>query len=491
MQKDQIAPKPGTAREPAQPARREPVDLAFMPIRQLAELIRTRQVSPVELAQLYLERCQTYDPKLHCIVTLTDKLALGQAQQAENEVMKGRYRGPLHGIPWGAKDLLATRGIPTTWGAKPYENQVFDYDATVVERLRKAGAVLIAKLSMGELAQGPRWFRETTRNPWDTTRASSGSSAGPGAATSAGLVAFSIGTETLGSIISPASTCGIVGLRPTFGRVSRYGAMALSWSMDKIGPMCRSVADCALVLRAIHGPDGRDPTVADAPFRWNPATPISSLRVGYVKAEFDAVQDEEPRRIFSDALEVLKSQGARIEPIELPDYPYQGINTILSCEAAAAFDELTRSGNLEQLAGQGRGDWPNTFRSYRLVPAVDYIKAQRVRTLLMRDAAKLMEKIDVFVSPGNSFIPRPIGAPPPEPPPAATHPGGAPRPGGNRTLIMTNLTGHPSVVVPCGFRQSLPIGLMFTGNLFDEGAALRLALAYESATEWHKKRPPL
>jgi Asp-tRNA(Asn)/Glu-tRNA(Gln) amidotransferase A subunit family amidase len=491
MQKKPTSLNTGVPRKPAKPASPDPVDLAFMPVHHLAELVRTRQVSPVELVRLYLERCRTYDPKLHCIVTLTDKLALEQAKAAEAEIMKGRYRGPLHGIPWGAKDLLATKGIPTTWGAKPYENQVFDYDATVVERLRKAGAVLVAKLSMGELAQGPRWFRETTRNPWDTSRASSGSSAGPGAATSAGLVGFSIGTETLGSIISPSSTCGVVGLRPSFGRVSRHGAMALSWSMDKIGPMCRSVTDCALVLKAIYGPDGHDPTVAEAPFGWNPATPISSMRIGYVKAEFDAIQDEEPRKIFSDALNVLKAQGARLEPIELPDYPYQGINIILSCEAAAAFDELTRSGKLEELAAQGRGDWPNTFRSYRLVPAVDYIKAQRVRTMLMRDAAKVTEKVDVFLSPGNSFIPRPIGTPPPEPPPAATRPAGGPRPGANRTLIMTNLTGHPSVVVPCGFRQGLPIGLIFTSNLYDEGAALRLALAYESATEWHKRRPPL
>jgi Asp-tRNA(Asn)/Glu-tRNA(Gln) amidotransferase A subunit family amidase len=478
-----------TAKPKPKPA---PQDLAFMSVQQLSELIRTRQVSPVELTKLYLDRCRTYDPKLHCIVTFTEELAMQQAKKAEAEIAKGKYRGPLHGIPWGAKDLLATKGIPTTWGAKPYENQIFDYDATVVERLTKAGAVLIAKLSMGELAQGGRWFRETTRNPWDTTRGSSGSSAGPGAATSAGLVGFSIGTETLGSIISPATTCGVVGLRPTFGRVSRHGAMALSWSMDKIGPMCRTVADCATVLKAIYGPDGQDPTVVNTPFRWDPMLPVSKLRVGYVKAEFEAIQDEEPKKIFGAALDVLKNAGAKLEPIELPDYPYQGIVSILSCEAAAAFDELTRSGKLDQLVGQGRGDWPNTFRTYRLVPAVDYIKAQRVRTMLMRDAAKVMEKIDVFVSPGSSFIPRPLGSPPPEPPPAAERrPAGPPRGGGNRTLVMTNLTGHPSVVVPCGFRQGLPIGLIFSSNLFDEGAALRLALAYESATDWHKRRPPI
>jgi Asp-tRNA(Asn)/Glu-tRNA(Gln) amidotransferase A subunit family amidase len=246
------------------------------------------------------------------------------------------------------------------------------------------------------------------------------------------------------------------------------------------------------VLKAIYGPDGQDPTVVNTPFRWDPMLPVSKLRVGYVKAEFEAIQDEEPKKIFGTALDVLKNAGAKLEPIELPDYPYQGIVSILSCEAAAAFDELTRSEKLDQLVGQGRGDWPNTFRTYRLVPAVDYIKAQRVRTMLIRDAAKVMQKIDVFVSPGSSFIPRPLRSPPPEPPPAAERkPAGPPRGGGNRTLVMTNLTGHPSVVVPCGFRQGLPIGLIFTSNLFDEGAALRLALAYESATEWHKKRPPI
>jgi Asp-tRNA(Asn)/Glu-tRNA(Gln) amidotransferase A subunit family amidase len=466
-------------------------DLAFMTVTQLSRLVRTRRVSPAELARLYLSRCTTYDPRLHCVVTLTEELAMKQARKAEEEIARGRYRGPLHGIPWGAKDLFATKGIPATWGALPYKDQVFDYDATVVTRLREAGAVLVAKLSMGELAQGARWFRETTRNPWDTTRSSSGSSAGPGAATAAGLVGFSIGTETLGSIISPSSTCGIAGLRPTFGRVSRHGAMALSWSMDKVGPMCRGVQDCALVLKAIQGPDGLDPTVAEAPFRWNPSRAISTMKVGFVQAEFDAIQEEEPKKIFNDALQELKSLGARLEPVELPDYPYEGLRAILSCEAAAAFDELTRGGKLELLKGQSRGDWPNTFRSYRMVPAVDYIKAQRVRTMLIKDAITVTEKFDVFVAPGLSNIPRPVDAPPEPPSAAAASRPATPARSANRTLVMTNLTGHPSVVVPCGFRQGLPVGLVFVSNLFDEGAALRLALAYESATEWHKKRPPL
>jgi Asp-tRNA(Asn)/Glu-tRNA(Gln) amidotransferase A subunit family amidase len=462
-----------------------------MPLGRLAELVRLRQVSPVELTRLYLQRCRKYNARLHCVVTFTEELALKQAQQAESEIVKGKYRGPLHGIPWGAKDLLATRGIPTTWGARPYENQVFDYDATVVQRLHSAGAVLIAKLSMGELAQGPRWFRETTRNPWDPSRPSSGSSAGSAAATAAGLVGFSIGTETLGSIVSPASTCGVTGLRPTFGRVSRHGAMALSWSMDKIGPICRAVEDCAAVLRAISGPDGQDPTVVEAPFRWNPARLIEKMRIKYVQAEFEAIQEDETRKIYSEALDTIRKLGARLEPVELPDYPYQGLRAILSCEAAAAFDELTRSGRLDQLVNQGRGDWPTTFRSYRLVPAVDYIKALRVRSMLMQDAAKLMNGIDVFVAPANPGVPRPVGAPPPETPPAAPRSPSPPRGNPFRSLTMTNLTGHPTVVVPCGFRQGLPLGLSFVSSLFDEGAALRLALGYQGATDWHKRRPPV
>ena len=255
----------------------------------LAGLVQKRDVSSTDLTKMYLGRLKTYGPKLTCVVTLTEELALAQAAQADKEIRAGRYKGPLHGIPWGAKDLLATKGIPTTWGAAPYQNQVIDHDATVVERLREAGAMLVAKLSLGALAQGDNWFRGQTKNPWNG-RGSSGSSAGPGSATAAGLVGFAIGTETRGSIISPSAVNGVVGLRPTYGRVSRYGAMALSWTMDKIGPMCRSVEDCALVFNAIYGPDGRDDTVVDAPFTWNPDIPLSKLRVGYIKTEFEAAQ---------------------------------------------------------------------------------------------------------------------------------------------------------------------------------------------------------
>src|SRR6266498_4253277 len=294
-------------------------DLAFATVPQLAELIRTKKVSSLELTKMYLARLKRYGPKLLCVVTLTEDLAMKQAQDADNDLKRGKYRGPLHGIPWGAKDLLATKGIKTTWGAEPYRNQMIDYDATVVERLRNAGAVLVAKLSMGALAQGPKWFGGVTRNPWNPNEdraGSSGSSAGPASATAAGLVGFSIGTETLGSIVSPSSTCGVTGLRPTYGRVSRYGAMGLSWTMDKIGPICRGVEDCAAALNAIYGPDHRDLTVGDAPFNWESGTPLASMKIGYIKTEFDQQQDPERKTIYQQALDALKSAGANLQPIE-------------------------------------------------------------------------------------------------------------------------------------------------------------------------------
>ncbi len=440
-------------------------DLAFATVTQLAELIRTRQVSPVELTKMYLARLKRYGPKLHCVVTLTEELALEQAAQAESEIKRGQYRSPLHGIPWGAKDLFATKGIPTTWGAEPYRDQVIDYDATVIERLREAGAVLVAKLSMGALAQGPRWFGGVTRNPWqveDERTGSSGSSAGSAAATSAGLVGFSLGTETLGSIISPSSRCGVVGLRPTYGRISRYGAMGLSWTMDKIGPICRGVEDCAVVLEAIYGPDERDLTVADVPFTWSPEAPISKMRIGYLKAEFERGSDEQ-KAVYKEALDALRSAGARLEPLELPQFSTQSLRIILSAEASAAFDDLTRSGGINQLSGQGPGDWPNTFRTSRFIPAVEYLRAQRARTLLMREMDKLMEQWDVFVSPAP----------------------------GSSSLLLTNLTGHPAVALPCGFVRGLPQALMFTGRLYDEGSPLRVALAFERATKWHTMHPKM
>jgi Asp-tRNA(Asn)/Glu-tRNA(Gln) amidotransferase A subunit family amidase len=450
-------------------------DLAFATVPQLSELIRTRRISSTELTKMYLARLKKYGDKLLCVVTLTEDLALKQAAAADAEIKRGKYRGPLHGIPWGAKDLFATKGIKTTWGAEPYRDQVIDYDSTVVERLNEAGAVLVAKLSMGALAQGARWFAGVTRNPWQPDEAqtgSSGSSAGPAAATAAGLVGFSIGTETLGSIVSPSSRCGCTGLRPTYGRVSRYGAMGLSWTMDKIGPICRGVEDCAAALNAIYGPDGKDITVGDAPFNWNGDTNISTLRIGYLKTEFDGpttppgneqqrAQAEQRRALYKTALEVLARAGAKLTPIELPKLPAGALRFILTAEAAAAFDDITRDGRVNQLSGQSPGDWPNTFRTSRFIPAVEYLRAQRARTLLIREMETLMSQWDVFVSPAP----------------------------GSASLLVTNLTGNPAVVVPCGFVNELPVAIMFTGGVYDEVAPLRVALAFERATKWHEMHP--
>src|SRR6266404_8784556 len=441
-------------------------EVAFFTATQLAELVRTRQVTSTDLTRMYLGRLKRFGPKLLCVVTLTEELALKQAAEADSEIKQGKYRGPLHGIPCGIKDLFATKGIKTTWGAEPFRDQMIDYDSTVVERLRNAGAVLVAKLSMGALAQGGRWFAGVTRNPWQVDEdriGSSGSSAGPASATAAGLVGFSIGTETLGSIVSPASRCGCSGLRPTYGRVSRYGAMGLSWTMDKIGPICRGVEDLAAVLSAIYGPDHRDITVGDAPFNWAPDVPLSKMRIGYLKAEFEAGDNEKQKALYKEALDAIRTAGANLEPIELPKFSTGSLRVILVAEAAAAFDDITRDGRVNQLSGQAPGDWPNTFRTSRFIPAVEYIRAQRARTLLMREMDKLMSKWDVFVSPAP----------------------------GSASLLVTNLTGHPQVCVPAGFVDNLPRSIMFTGGLYDEAAPLRVALAYERATKWHTMHPKM
>ncbi|NBO63478.1 MAG: amidase [Acidobacteria bacterium] len=438
-------------------------DLAFCTVTQLAELIRTRRVTSLELTEMYLSRLKKHGERLLCVVTLTEELARRQAVEADREIASGLYRGPLHGIPCGVKDLFATKGVPTTWGAEPYREQLIDEDATVIERLRSAGAVLVAKLSMGALAQGGRWFRGMTRNPWqpdETTIGSSGSSAGSAAATAAGLVGFAIGTETLGSIVSPSARCGVTGLRPTYGRISRFGAMALSWTMDKIGPICRGVEDCAIVLHALYGPDGRDLTVGEAAFKWNPLRPLGRLRIGYLKNEFDQ-GDEKRKGLYHSALDTLRQAGANLLPLELPKFETQSLRIILSAEAAAAFDDITRDGRIGQLSGQGPGDWPNTFRTSRFIPAVEYLRAQRARRLLMIEMDRLMRQWDVFVSPAP----------------------------GSASLLITNLTGHPAVVTPCGFIDNLPQSIMFTGKIYDEGSPLRVALAYQQATTWSTLRP--
>jgi len=438
-------------------------DLAFCSVGELAALIKTRQISSEELTRFYLERLKKYGPKLECVVTLTEDLALDQARRADREIAAGKYRGPLHGIPYGAKDLLAVKDIRTTWGAAPYTNQVFDFDATVVKRLEAAGAVLVAKTTLGELAMGETWFGGMTRNPWNLKQGSSGSSAGSVAGTAAGLFAFGIGSETLGSIVSPCDRCGLTGLRPTYGRVSRAGAMTLSWSMDKIGPVCRTVEDCALVFNAIYGPDGVDQTLYDAPFNYDPKTNLKKLRVGYLKADFEKEKGE--RKENDEAtLKKMRELGADLIPLELPDYPVGSISFLLSTEGAAAFDELTRSGQDDWLKQQAGGSWPNTFRKKRFVPAVEYLRAQRIRYLLIQDTAKVFDTVNVIVAPSQT----------------------------GRSLLVSNLTGHPSVVVPNGFsKTNTPTSICFIGKLFGEAELLAVAKKYQDATDFHHKHPPL
>jgi Asp-tRNA(Asn)/Glu-tRNA(Gln) amidotransferase A subunit family amidase len=437
-------------------------DLAFYPVTALSQLIRAGQLTSTQLTRMYLERLKKYGPRLECVITLTEELALKQARRADEEIATGHYRGPLHGIPWGAKDLLATKGVKTTWGAMPYKDQIIDEDATVVRRLEEAGAVLVAKLTMGALAWGDVWFGGKTKNPWNLEQGSSGSSAGSASATSAGLVGFSIGTETWGSIVSPSTRCGVTGLRPTFGRVSRYGAMALSWSMDKIGTICRSVEDCALVFKAISGPDGKDLTVVDLPFEWDPSLQLKGIRVAYLKKAFE--EDYSSQKNDEAVLKVLRSLGIKLIPIELPQLPVSALSFILNAEAAAVFDELTRSGRDDLLVRQQEMAWPNVFRQARFIPAVEYIQANRIRTLLMQDMAKKMKDIDVYVAP--SF--------------------------GGENLLLTNLTGHPAVVVPNGFdEKGSPTSISFIGNLFEEAIVLRVAKAFQDATDFHLKHPKL
>ncbi len=437
-------------------------DLAFEPVTVLARFIKSRQVSSTALTKMYIARLKRYDPLLKCVVTLTEERALAQAARADEEIASGLYRGPLHGIPYGVKDLLAVKGYKTTWGTPPFKDQVIDLDATVVERLEKAGAVLVAKLTLGELAWGDVWTLGKTRNPWNPSRGSSGSSAGPASATSAGLVGFSIGTETWGSIISPSTECGVTGFRPTYGRVSRYGAMALSWSMDKIGPICRSAEDCTLVFNAIYGPDGKDFTLIDQPFDWNPSRDIKSLRIGFVK---DLFEKKYPTRSNDLAvLEKLRGMGARLVPIQCPKFPVENLAFILNAEAAAAFDQLSRSGKDDLMVRQERYAWPNVFRHSRFIPAVEYIRANRFRTLLIHEMALLFKNIDVYIVP--SF--------------------------GGENLLLTNLTGHPAVVIPNGFdKDKIPTSITIVGDLFHDADALSAAKIVQDSTDFHKKHPVL
>ena len=437
-------------------------ELAFYPVTKLAPLIKSGKITSTLLTKLYLKRLKEYGSLLKCVVTLTEDLALDQARVADKEIAKGIYRGPLHGIPWGAKDLLSTKGIKTTWGATPYKDQLIEEDATVVKRLNEAGAVLVAKLSMGALAMGDIWFGGQTRNPWDLEQRSRGSSAGPGAATSAGLVGFSIGTETRGSIVAPSARCGVTGLRPTFGMISRHGVMALSWSMDKIGPICRSAEDCAIVFSALYGPDGKDLTVVNFPFNWEPHLELKNIRIGYLKKAFD----KDYREATNDqrTLDMIRSLGIELIPFDLPDLPTDALSFILNVEAAAAFDELTRSNKDDLLVRQGKRGWPNNFRQARFIPAVEYIQANRLRTLLMYEMVEQFKTIDVYVTP--SFD--------------------------SRNLLITNLTGHPAVIVPNGFdKKGNPTSISFIGNLYEEAKTLRVAMAFQEVTDHHIKHPKM
>jgi Asp-tRNA(Asn)/Glu-tRNA(Gln) amidotransferase A subunit family amidase len=486
--------KPSILAAPGTPKNLE--EVAFQSVRELAELVRTKKVSSMALTEMYLERLKRYDPKLKFVVTLTEERARARAKEADREIAAGKYRGPLHGLPWGAKDLLAAKGYRTTWGAGGFESQMIDEDATVVKRLDEAGAVLVAKLTLGALALGDNWFGGVTRNPWNPGQGSSGSSAGPASATAAGCVAFSIGSETLGSISSPSTRCGCTGLRPSFGLVPRTGAMALSWSMDKLGPICRAVEDCALVLEAIYGPDGADPSVKNAAFHWDAALDWRKLRVGYLKADFEPrlqdpsteakeepaataeeqkKRDEQKRR--QEAGRARAEYDRKYNDAALAKLKEMGVKLI------PAFDELTRTGKDKLLTSQKPSDWPNSFRSSRFIPAVEYIQASRARRMAMEAVAKVFEGVDVIVTPTN----------------------------GGEQLVITNLTGHPSVILPNGFRgddapkpptddpsdlqnaggAGTPVSLSFLGNLYGEAKLLAFARAYQEATAFHRKHPQL
>ena len=440
-------------------------DLAFYNVSQLAYLIRNKKISSVELTTFFIGRLKKYGDTLHCVIALTEQLAMEQARRADEEIAAGKYRGPLHGIPYGLKDLFAVRGTKTTWGAAPYKDQVIDEDAYVYQRLQEAGAVLIAKFTLGALAMGDYWYGGRTRNPWNINTGSSGSSAGSASATAAGLIPFAIGTETWGSIISPASTCGLTGLRPTFGSISRSGGMALSWSLDKIGPICRSAADAAIVFAFIHGTDGIDPSAVNARFNYQQSSDARQLRIGYTKNYFDRIKDTS--RSEWKVLRSFQDAGYSLIPVDFPDsaaYPFNIMDVVISAEAAAAFDDFTRNNIDDEMTRQGKYDWPNSFRVSRLMPAVEYINANRHRYLMMQKVNEAMNAVDVLICPTRGS--------------------------GNQSAI-TNLTGHPAVCVPTGFdsRSKLPTSITFIGQLYKEGRLLSVAEAYQQLSDWHQQHP--
>ncbi|MCK5169299.1 MAG: amidase, partial [Bacteroidales bacterium] len=431
-------------------------ELAFYTVSELASLLKNKKITSSELTKFYIGRLKKYGDTLECVISITEELALKQAQKADDEIAKGIYRGPLHGIPYGVKDLLAVEGYKTTWGAAPYKDQNIDYTSRVVKKLEEARAVLIAKLTLGALAMGDVWFDGVTKNPWDLNQGSSGSSAGSASATSAGLVAFAIGTETWGSIVSPATRCGVTGLRPTFGRVSRDGAMALSWTMDKIGPICRNAYDCVIVFDVIRGKDKNDQSTVDYPFNYSQEIDLSNLKVAYLKDLFEG-EDYRGQENDSITLDVLKRLGVNFKEVKLPDnIQVIGLVIILEAEAGAAFDELTRSNKDDELVAQHKNAWPNLFRKSRFIPAVEYIQASRIRNLLIEEFHMLIKDYDVIVCPSY----------------------------GGDQLLMTNLTGHPCVVVPNGFdEKNHPTSISFIGNLYDEATILSLVKMYQDNTE--------
>jgi len=444
-------------------------DLAFASVATLSHLIRSRQISSVELTRFFLDRLERYNDQLKATVSLLTERALAEAEEADRELAAGRWRGPLHGIPYGAKDLLATVGAKTTWGTPPYQDQTFDFDAAAVVKMREAGAVLVAKLTLGELAWGDVWFGGRTNNPWNIEEGASGSSAGPGSAVAAGLVPFAIGSETLGSIVSPSTRNGVTGLRPTFGRISRFGAMTLSWSMDKLGPMTRSALDAALMFDALHGEDPRDAGTRTVPFGFSPERGLEGLRIGYIPERFEANY----RNAAADraVLDVLRGLGVTFIPVEWPmDIPAGTLTGMLQVEAAAAFDELVRGSGMDAMVRQSPDSWPQVLRAARFVPAVEYLQMARARTLLMAQVSEVFQQIDVLVTP--SFSPG--------------------------ILQATNLTGNPCVVVPNAFHpvdgqpeRRSPGSISFIADLDRDDAALRVAHAFQQATDWHLQRPPV
>lgn len=442
-------------------------DLAFYTIEQLASLIKNKKISSLALTQFFIERIKKWGDTLQCVISLQEEIAYAQAKKADAELAQGKYRGLLHGIPYGLKDLFAVKGTKTTWGAAPYQNQTIDEDAFVYTKLRDAGAVLVAKFTLGALAMGDYWFGGRTKNPWNLKYGSSGSSAGSTSATVAGLVPFAIGTETWGSIVSPSTTCGATGLRPTFGSVSRSGAMALSYSLDKIGPICRSAVDAAIVFNYIHGTDGKDGSAVNMPFNYTPNKDIKKLKIAYAKNYFDKIKDTS-RNEFK-VLEEFKKLGVQLIPVNFPDsgvYNFNIMDVVIGAECAAQFDEMTRLNIDDILTRQTKSDWPNSFRTNRFIPAVEYINAQRHRYTLMQKVNEVMQQYDVIICPSRGD--------------------------GNQSAI-TNLTGNPVVCVPTGFdkKLNLPTGISFVGNLYDEATILSIAQAYQKATNWDEAHPAL